>query len=135
VRDVQGLAYGVWSSFSANLGEGPFIARAGVNPQNVERAIESILNEISRLKNYGITEQELADAKEMIIGNFALSLEKSSGIANVLLNAEIYGLGLDYTKKHEQIYRAITKEQVEQAAAKYLHTEKCSLVIAGPYTE
>jgi len=135
VRDVQGLAYGVWSSFSAGLGEGPFIAKAGVNPKNVERAIKSILNEISRLRDDGITEQELADAKEMLIGNFALSMETSSGIANVLLNAEIYELGLDYPEKHGRIYRAITKEQVEQAAKKYLHPEKCSLVIAGPYAE
>ena len=135
VRDVQGLAYGVWSSFSTGLGEGPFIARAGVNPQNVERAIQSILNEISRLRNDGITEPELADAKEMLIGNFSLSMETSSGIANVLLSAEIYELGLDYPKRYEQIYQAITKEQVEQAARKYLHPEKCSLVIAGPYTE
>jgi zinc protease len=135
VRDVQGLAYGVWSSFSVGLGEGPFIARAGVNPQNVELAIQSILNEISRLRNDGITEQELADAKEMLIGNFALSMETSSGIADVLLTSEMFELGLDYPKRHEQIYRAITKEQVEQAAREYLHPEKCSLVIAGPYTE
>ncbi|MBM3239832.1 insulinase family protein [Candidatus Poribacteria bacterium] len=135
VRDVQGLAYGVWSSFSAGIGEGPFIATAGVNPQNVEQAIQSILNEISRLRNDGITEQELADAKEMLIGNFSLSMETSSGIANVLLTSEMFELGLDYPKRHEQIYRAITKEQVEQAAREYLHPEKCSLVIAGPYTE
>jgi zinc protease len=135
VRDVQGLAYEVRSSFLSGLGEGPFIARAGVNPQNVERAIQSIVSEISRLRNDGITEQELADAKDMLIGNFALSLETSAGIASILLNSEIYQLGLDYPERHRQIYRTITKEQVEQAARKYLHPEKLSLVIAGPYKE
>jgi len=133
VRDVEGLAYGVWSSFSAGLGEGPFIARAGVNPQNVQRAIQSILNQIQQLKEDGITEQELEDAQNMLAGTFALSVETNGGIANVLLNSELFGLGLDYPKKHAQIYRAVTKEQVEKAALKYLHPDKCSLVTAGPY--
>lgn len=135
VRDVQGLAYGVWSRFSAGLGEGPFIARAGVNPKNVERAVQSILDEITRLKEDGITEQELADAQDMLVGTFALSMETNGGIANVLLDAEVFGLGLDYPQQHEQLYRAVTKEQAGNAARKYLHPERCTLVIAGPYTE
>ncbi len=133
VRDVEGLAYSVWSSFSAGFGEGPFVAGAGVNPQNVQRVIQSILNQIQQLKEDGITEQELEDAQNMLVGTFALSVETNSGIANVLLNAELFGLGLDYPQKHAQIYRAVTKEQVEKAATKYLHPDKCSLATAGPY--
>ena len=133
VRDVEGLAYSVWSSFSAGLGEGPFIAGAGVNPENVERVIQSILTQIKKLKEDGITQGELSDAQNMLIGNFALSMETNGGIANVLLNAELFGLGLDYPQRHAQIYRSVTKEQVEEAAAKYLHPGKCSVVTAGPY--
>jgi len=134
VRDVQGLAYGVWSHFEASLGEGPFIAGAGVNPKNVQKAIQSILHEIRNLKDGGITEGELADAQEMIIGNFSLSMETNTGVANILVNVELYGLGLDYPEKHGQIYRSVTKEQVEESAQKYLHPDKCSLVTAGPYS-
>ena len=135
VRDVQGLAYHVRSSFEAHSGEGPFIARAGVNPKNVQKAIQSILNEIKNLKESGASEVELADAKEMIVGTFSISMETNNGIANVLLYAELYGLGLDYPEKHSQIYRSVTKEQVEEAAQKYLHPDKCSLVTVGPYSE
>ncbi|MBI1929078.1 insulinase family protein, partial [Candidatus Poribacteria bacterium] len=83
VRDVQGLAYSVWSSFSPTIGEGPFHASAGVNPNNVDKAIESILHEIALIKSEGITEQELSDAQNLVVGNFALTLETNKGIASV----------------------------------------------------
>ena len=133
VRDVQGLAYSVWSSFTPSMGEGLFHASAGVNPANVDKAINSILHEIELMKSDGITEEELSDAQNLIVGNFALALETNRGLAAVLLTAELYGLGLDYLERHESIYRSITRAQVNVAAQKYLHPDLCSIAIAGPY--
>ena len=135
VRDVQGLAYSVWSSFSPSIGEGLFHASAGVNPANVDKAVKSILHEIELMKSDGITEEELSDAQNLIVGNFALALETNRGLAAVLLTAELYGLGLDYLDHHESIYRNITRAQVNAAAQKYLHPDLCSIAIAGPYQE
>ncbi len=133
VRDVQGLAYSVWSSFTPSIGEGLFHASAGVNPTNVDKAIHSILHEIELMKSDGITEEELSDVQNLIVGNFALALETNRGLAAVLLTAELYGLGLDYLERHESIYRGITRAQVNAAARKYLHPDLCSIAIAGPY--
>ena len=135
VRDVQGLAYSVWSSFTPSMGEGLFHASAGVNPANVDKAIKSILHEIELMKSDGITEAEFSDVQNLIVGNFALALETNRGLAAVLLTAELYGLGLDYLEKHESIYRNITRAQVNAAAQKYLHPDLCSIAIAGPYRE
>ena len=115
------------------MGEGPFHASAGVNPNNVDKAIESILREIALIKSEGVTEQEFSDAQNLVVGNFALTLETNKGIASVLLSAEVYGLGLDYPVRHESIYRSITREQVNAVAQKYLHPDKCCIAIAGPY--
>ena len=133
VRDVQGLAYSVWSSFTPSMGEGLFHASAGVNPANVDKAIKSILHEIELMKSDGITEAEFSDAQNLIVGNFALALETNRGLAAVLLTAELYGLGLDYLEKHESIYRSITRAQVNATAQRYLHPDLCSIAIAGPY--
>ena len=135
VRDVQGLAYSVWSSFTPSIGEGLFHASAGVNPANVDKAINSILHEIELMKSDGITEDELSDAQNLIVGNFALALETNRGLAAILLSAELYELGLDYLERHELIYRSITCAQVGEAAQKYLHPDLCSIAIAGPYGE
>jgi zinc protease len=123
----------VWSSFSPSSGEGPFQASAGVNPENVDRAIESILHEIELIKSDGITAQELEDAQNVIVGNFALTLETNKGIATVLLFSALHGLGLDYPQRVESIYRNITREQVNAIAQKYLHPDRCCIAIAGPY--
>ena len=133
VRDIQGLAYSVWSSFTPLMGEGLFHASAGVNPASVDKAIHSILHEIELMKSDGITEEEFSDAQNLIVGNFALALETNRGLAAVLLTAELYGLGLDYLEKHESIYRNLTRAQVNAAAQKYLHPDVCSIAIAGPY--
>ena len=133
VRDIQGLAYSVWSSFTPLMGEGLFHASAGVNPGNVDKAVNSILHEIELMKSDGITEEEFSDAQNLIIGNFALALETNRGLAAVLLTAELYGLGLDYLEKHESIYRNLTRAEVNAAAQKYLHPDLCSIAIAGPY--
>ena len=133
VRDVQGLAYSVWSSFTPSIGEGLFHASAGVNPANVDKAINSILHEIELMKSDGITEDELSDAQNLIVGNFALALETNRGLAAILLSAELYELGLDYLERHESIYRSITRAQVNATAQKYLHPDLCSIAIAGPY--
>ena len=135
VRDVQGLAYSVWSSFTPSIGEGLFHASAGVNPANVDKAINSILHEIELMKSDGITEEEFSDAQNLIVGNFMLALETNRGLAAVLLTAELYGLGLDYLERHESIYRGMTRAQVNAAAQKYLHPDLCSIAIAGPYRE
>ena len=135
VRDVQGLAYSVWSSFTPSIGEGLFHASAGVNPANVDKAINSILHEIELMKSDGITAEELSDAQNLIVGNFALALETNRGLAAVLLTSELYGLGFDYLEGHESIYRSITRAQVGEVAQKYLHPDLCSIAIAGPYGE
>ena len=54
VRDVQGLAYSVWSSFNPSIGEGVFRASAGVNPANVDKAVKSILHEIELRNPMGL---------------------------------------------------------------------------------
>ena len=64
IRERQGMAYYVFSSFDANVVEGPLVVRAGVDPANVDRAIASIDDEMGRMCTEGLTPQELADCKQ-----------------------------------------------------------------------
>src|SRR5205085_10848552 len=63
IRERQGMAYYVYSSFDANVVEGPLLVRAGVNPGNVDRAIAAIDDEIARIAAEGVDATELADCK------------------------------------------------------------------------
>ena len=75
----------------------------------------------------------MADAKSNQIGSLALRLETNDGIAGAILEMEYYQLGLDYLQRFPGIIRSLTKEQLMEAAKRYLATEAFLEVIAGPY--
>jgi len=133
IRERQGMAYYVYSSFDANVVEGPLFVRAGVNPANVERAIAAIDEEISRLVTDGLTAQELADCKQYLIGSIPRLLETNQAIATFLQTAEFFGLGLDHDLRLPGLLNAVTLEDVHAAARRSLDVTRAAVVVAGPY--
>ena len=132
VRERQGLAYYSYSALDADIGIGPWVAFAGVNPQNVDQAIDSILHEFERLGQQPVTDEELSDSIANMTGTLPLRLETNDGVASILLNMEWFGLGLDYLQTYQDRIRSITKEDVQRVAAQYLRTDAYTLVTAGP---
>jgi zinc protease len=135
VRDQQGLAYYAYSGLEAGLGRGPWSVRAGVNPVNVDQAVGSILAEITRLRDEPVTDQELEDGQDYLTGSLPLRLETNEGIASTLLDMDLHQLGDDYIIRFPDLMRAVTKDQIQAAAQKYLDPEHYALVIVGPYEE
>ena len=133
IRERQGMAYYVFSSFDANVVEGPLIVRAGVNPANVDRAIGSIDDEMRRMAADGMTAEELADCKQYLIGSIPRLLETNGAIATFLQTAEFFGLGLDHDLRLPSLLDAVTLEDVNAAARQMLDVSNASIVIAGPY--
>ena len=132
VRDQQGLAYYVYSDVEAALGPAPWEVRAGVNPANVERAIESVLAEVDRIRTQPVGEDELADGKSYLTGVLPLSLETNGGVARILQSIETYDLGLDYLDRYPGIINGLTRDQVHDAAQRYFSTDRVVIVTAGP---
>src|SRR5579884_2404363 len=132
VHDQQGLAYYVHSNLDATLGPGPWEVQAGVNPVNIERAIESIIREVDTIRTQPVSDEELADAKAYLTGALPLSLETNDGVARLLQRIETYNLGLDYLDRYPGIINALTKEQVLEAAARWFSTDQIVIVTAGP---
>ena len=134
IRERQGMAYYVSSVFDANLLEGPLMIRAGVSPANVDRAIASIDEELSNLRDNGLTGKELDETRRYLIGSMPRALETNAGIANFLQTAELFGLGLDYDRRLPGILMAVNLDEVRQAA-RALDPALAGIVIAGPYAE
>lgn len=134
VREKAGLAYYAYSSLTGGLGPGPWSVTAGVDPSNVERAVELIRAEIARFVAEPVGEDELADVQSNFIGRLPLSLESNSGVAAAILNLERYDLGLDYYRGYPQAIREITREQVLETARRYLDPQRLAVAIAGPPT-
>lgn len=132
VREKSGLAYYAYSSLSAGLGPGSWEVSAGVNPQNLKKASNLILDELKRFVQEGVTADELADTKANFVGRLPLSLESNGGVANALLNIERHQLGLDYYHRYEDLVNEVTAEDVLKTARKLIDPDKLVFAAAGP---
>jgi zinc protease len=132
IRERQGLAYSVWSSFDASTIPGPMMVRAGVAGANVDRAVASIDEELRVLRRTGVTGRELAESRQSLVGSLPRALETNSGIAAFLQNAEFFGLGLDYDCRFPTLLTMVTIDEVN-ASAQSLDPDVATIVVAGPY--
>ena len=133
IRERQGMAYYAGSMFDAGHIAGPLLVRAGVNADNVDRAIASIDTEVAAMARDGVTDEELTSAKRYLVGATPRSLETNEGIARFLQTAELFDLGLDHDRRLPGLVQSVTADEVAEAARRTLVTEHASIVIAGPY--
>jgi zinc protease len=132
VREKSGLAYYAYSSLSAGTGPGSWEVSAGVNPQNVKKALELIKDEMKRFVQEGVSEEELDDSKANFVGRLPLSLESNGGVANALLNIERHQLGLDYYRRYPAFVNEVTREDVLDTARKFIDVDRLAIAVAGP---
>lgn len=133
IRERQGMAYYAFSSLDANVVPGPLVVRAGVNASNVERAVASIDEELSKFAADGPTDKEMTESKQYLIGSMPRTLETNTGIATFLQTAEFFRLGLDYDLRLPALLQAVTREQVHDAARAVLDPSRAAVAVAGPY--
>ena len=131
IRDENGLAYSVDSSIQAQHGSGPYEFFIGTNPKNAPRALTLLRQTLAQIKQYGVTPDEIEQAKLYITGSYPIRLETNAGVAGVLLLAEDNGLGLDFPYRRNALYNAVTPAQVNAAIQRYLRPSEGALIIAG----
>lgn len=132
VREDLGLAYYAFSQLEGGFGPGAWRVSAGVNPANVELAIERSLAEVQRLITETVSDDDLADNQSYYTGRLPLQLESNEGLATSILSMENYQLGLDYlVNYHDKIY-ALTKDDLLAAAQHYWNPDAFVVAVAGP---
>lgn len=132
VREKAGLAYYAYSSLYAGIGPGSWEVSAGVNPRNVGKATDLIVDELKRFVQEGVTASELEDGKANFIGHLPLSLESNSGVARALLNIEQYDLGMDYYHRYADLVNEVSQDDILNTARKYIDPDKLVIAVAGP---
>ncbi|MDX9864476.1 MAG: pitrilysin family protein [Anaerolineaceae bacterium] len=131
VREKAGLAYYASTSLGASLMGGSWLVAAGVNPTNLERAIDLILVELERFTKETVSDEELNDSKANFTGRLPMAFESNAGVASGLWNIERYQLGLDYYQLYPQRIAAINAEQILETTRRYLDPQRLVIVDAG----
>lgn len=131
VRDEMGLAYSIYSFFSANKEQGQFEVSVQTKNESASTVIKEITRQIKNIRTEPVSDQELKDAKAYLTGSFPRRFETSRSIADFLAAQQFYNLGDDYIEKYASYIKAVTKEDVLKAARKYLSAEDYVLVTVG----
>jgi zinc protease len=132
VREAQGLAYYVFSRLQGGLGPLPWYVSTGVAPDKVEQALDGIRQEIDRLLDEPIPDDELADNKAYRTGSLPVGLETNDGLASIFTDLELFDLGLDYLQNLPDKINVMTAESVQAAARKYFSSREVAIAVAGP---
>jgi zinc protease len=132
LRQDGGMTYGVYSYFQPVRGERPWIVYLQTGPAMVDRAIGAVVAETDRLRERGVTAEELEEARAAAIGSLVLSMEDQMGMAFVLRDTELFGLGIDFPERFPADLRSVTPAQAHAAAQKYIHPDRVVQIVITP---
>jgi len=132
VREQAGLAYYAYSTLVGGMGPGPWQVVAGVNPGNLEKAIELIRGELGKIIQRPPDKDELDDNKANFIGRLPLQLESNEGVAGAIVNAERHSLGNDYYQKYPDLIASVTRDDILRVAQRFIDPDNLAIASAGP---
>ena len=135
LREEKGYTYGVYSDFSALRYPGPWRAGGNMRTDVTDGALVEFFKEVRRIRDESVPSKELEESKRSIVASFALSLEQPSRVLNFAITRKLYGLPADYWDTYSSKIAAVTAEDVQRVARKYLNPETLQLVAVGDATK
>ena len=104
----------------------------GTDPKKVDLAKNEFNDEIAKLANEGLTQDELDRAKAKLIGGEAIRKQSNSALAGTSATNELLGLGYDHDKFRIAEIEKVTLEDTKRVANKYFRDAKSVEVVVGP---
>lgn len=132
IREEMGLAYFVGSSQMIGLARGPFVFYCGTDPAKVDEVKAALHDEIRKLAEHGLTEAELARAKEKFLGAQDIRNQSNDSFAFSCALDELYGLGFAHYRTLRAQIEAVTLEEVRRVARKYFLDQPAITAIVRP---
>ncbi|MDQ3045921.1 MAG: insulinase family protein [Bacteroidota bacterium] len=135
LREKHGYTYGSYSSLNNDELIGEFSAYAKVRNAVTDSSVIEILNELNRIRQEKVPQDELEGIKNFLTGSFAISLEDPAAVARFAINIDRYKLPKDYYTNYLKNLAAVTSEDVYAMAQKYIHPENATILVVGDKSE
>lgn len=133
LREEKGLTYGAYSSFHTKKLAGAFLAGLQTSLDTMNAAMAELLSEITRMRDHGITQEELEWAKRYFTGSLPLSFQTNDQLANHVLEQALYDLEPEFWLREMERMKEATLEQVNAVATRYLRPETFTVVVLGDF--
>jgi zinc protease len=131
VRDNRGLSYGAQGRLGFATDRGVFINAAATQAPRTAEAVQVIVEEIRKLAEGPVSEEELQRAVDAISNSFVFRYATPGSVANWALSFEMRGYPKDYHKTYLPKLRALTPEEVASAAHRNIHPDKLVILLVG----
>jgi predicted Zn-dependent peptidase len=135
LREKRGLTYGAYASLSPDKLIGEFSANASVRNAVTDSAVVEFMNELKSIRDAKVSPEELKQSKASVTGSFVRSLESPQTIASFAINTAKYKLPADYYQNYLKNVAAVTAEDVQSTARKYIRPENAHIVVVGNAAE
>jgi predicted Zn-dependent peptidase len=131
LREDKGYTYGAYSNFGGSKYRGTVVASSEVRTDVTEGAMKEFMYELNRIRDEKVSPTELDNAKRSLVGSFALSLEQPNSLLQNLVLQKLYDMPADYWDTYPQKIMAITAEDVQRVAQKYLDMGHLQVIAVG----
>lgn len=135
IREKRGLVYSVYGYFRPYADIGQAVVYAGTDLERVEETVGAIVEELRKLRDDGVPEEELQRTKDLRKGRLLMGLEDSRSVASWVGSQELtYG---EIRTPEEVMVKIekVTANQVKELAEEIFQPEKLSLALIGPYDD
>ena len=133
LREKRGLCYDVHSYVSSFLDAGSFAVYAGIDPGNTTEALRVLMEELARLRDEDLAEDDLARAKELAKGRLLLRMEDTRAVSDWLGAQELLASRIRSVDEVAELIDAVTVTDVRRVATQLLQTDQLNLAIVGPF--
>jgi predicted Zn-dependent peptidase len=135
LREKHGYTYGANSQLTSDFLVGIFQAGASVRNEVTDSSVMEFMNELNRIVEQPVTENELAAAKASIAGAFGRSLESPQTIATFAVNTAKYNLPKDYYANYLKSIDAVTVSDVQATAGTLIMPRHAHIIVVGKGSE
>jgi zinc protease len=131
IREQKGYTYSPRSSITAFRQHGFFSVSAAVRNDVVAASIAEIFYEMDRMRALPVSPEELESARNYMSGVFSLGLATQDGLLGQISSLYLDRLPDDYLETYRQKIRALTAENVLDAARRYMDSANSQIVVVG----
>lgn len=135
LREHKGYTYGAYSNLDARRLAGTFRATAEVRTAVTGASLHEFFYELNRIRDDAVTEEEINNAKSYLTGVFPIRIETQDGLIDQLVNIKMFDLPDEYLRTYRDKVGAVTTEQIQSAARKYVTPAAAAIVIVGDAAE
>ena len=135
LREEKGYTYGAYSRTDTKRLAGDFEATAEVRTPVTGDSLHEFFYELDRIKDEKVTDEELQDAKNFLTGVFPIRAETQEGLTSLIVSQKLYNLPEDYLQTYREKVNAVTADEVERVAVKYIKPDRMAMVIVGDAEE